>query len=110
MQNLGDLLEKNHDGSGNSKGLEGISRVSGSDNINIKSETKAKQSCLQKEVEHGSEDKNDIGNHGEEGHILLNMTEHGHGSLASLEKWYNSDSGGMLDQLCSSSYWFNSLT
>ncbi|XP_059462232.1 homeobox-leucine zipper protein ATHB-12-like [Corylus avellana] len=115
LQNLGDLLGKKHDGSGNSKGLEGSSRASGSDNVNIISETKAKQSCLQKGVEHGGvtcprEDKNDIGNSGEEGHILLNMTEHGHGSLASLEKWYNYDSGGMLDQLCSSSYWFNSWT
>jgi hypothetical protein len=115
LQNLGDLLGKNHDGSGNSEGLEGSSRVGGSDNVNINSETKEKQSCLKKGVEQGGvmcprEDKNDIGNFGEEGHRLLNMTEHGHGSLASLEKWYSYDSGGMFDQLCSSPYWFNSWT
>jgi hypothetical protein len=54
--------------------------------------------------------EHDIENFGEEGHIQLNMNEHGHGSLASLEKWHNYNSGGMLDQLCSSSCWFNSWT
>jgi hypothetical protein len=52
--------------------------------------------------------EHNIKNFGEEGHTQLNMNEHGHGSLASLEKWHNYDLGGMLDQLCSSSYWFNS--
>lgn len=116
LQNLGDLLGKNPDGSGNSKGLEGSSRGGGSDNVNSNSETKAKQSCVQKGVEQGRatcphEDKNDIGNFGEEGHILLNMTEHGVGPMHPELYWYSYESGGLHDQLCSSSsQWFNSWT
>ncbi|KAF5442668.1 hypothetical protein F2P56_035301 [Juglans regia] len=116
LQNLGDLLGENHDGNGesSSKGLEGNSTVAGrSDDGSSDSETKAKSSCLQKGMEHKGvmfpyEEENGVGSFGGGGHGFLNMNEP-HGPLASLDEGYSTyDSGGLLDHLCSSSYWLNS--
>lgn len=103
LQKLGDLLGKTDDGNGDSKGLEGINTVGRSDNVSNEIETKEKPRC-------SHEDKNDLGSFGEEGHGFLNVSEQ-HGPLASLEKLYSYDSGGLLDHSnCSSSYWLNSWT
>lgn len=115
MQNLGDQLKKTDDGSWNSKDLEGNVRAGGSDNVNTNSKIDAKPSCLEKGVEHGGvmcpyEDNNGGGNFGEEELVPSDISEHGHGPLSSLETWPSYDSGGLLDQSCSSSYWFNSWT
>ncbi|KAB1205147.1 Homeobox-leucine zipper protein ATHB-7 [Morella rubra] len=112
LQSLGDLLEKTRDGNGESKDFGGNSRVCRSDTVSSNSEPEAKPSCLTKELELKGqmclhEDKNSVGSFGEQTYGHLNMTEP-YGPLASLETWYNHDSGGLLDPSCSSSYWLNS--
>ncbi|KAA8540082.1 hypothetical protein F0562_026774 [Nyssa sinensis] len=116
FQKLSDLLKNPQDGGSGSKDLRGSSTDGGSDNGDICFEFKTKPSCLNDRLAQGVDmcsDDDQRGNVGyfgqEDGAELLNKGEQD-GSLASPEKWGNFALGGVFDQPCGSSNWWDFWT
>ncbi|XP_057488988.1 homeobox-leucine zipper protein ATHB-12-like [Actinidia eriantha] len=115
MQELSDLLEQNHDQDSRSKDLERESTPGGSDGGDTRRDLKTKPSCFKECSDRALtySDDDDGGNAEpcpqEEAEILNNGSKVD-GSLVLPEKWCSFDSGGLLDQSCGNSNWWEFWT